>query len=183
MGGNDKAMMPLAGTTLLLRAAGRLRPQVSRLAVNGPFGDTALDDAPVIPDRIEGHQGPLAGIAAGLDWAQGLPATSHLATAACDTPFFPHDLVERLRQAASGGIAIARTAGRLHPTFALWPVTLASDLERHLASGGSRRLLDYAVRHGIIPVDFEAGRVDPFFNVNSPDDLVRARQIAREQDA
>lgn len=188
MGGVDKALLPLGGATLLARVAERLGPQCARLVLNAN-GDPerfAPHRLPVIADSIPDHPGPLAGILAGLDQASAWGARS-IVTAAADTPFFPPDLVARLQDsaAASGaGIALAASrdaAGdiRLHPTFGLWPVALREELRRDILEG-ARKVASWAQRHGSATAVFRSGAVDPFFNVNTPQDLARAQALLDE---
>src|SRR5690606_5403728 len=104
-----------------------------------------------------------------------------IVTAAADTPFLPRDLVARLRDAAvAKGVPIALAASpdeagapRRHPTFGLWPVALRDDLRAEL-SGGLRKIVLWADRHGAATTSFPAERFDPFFNVNTPEDMSRA---------
>jgi molybdopterin-guanine dinucleotide biosynthesis protein A len=113
-------------------------------------------------------------VLAGLDWAAGIGAAA-MATAAVDTPFLPQDLVVRLR--AAGLPAVARGAdGRLHPTFALWPVTLRDRLRAALARG-EHRVMAFARAEGAALAAFPDTIPDPFFNVNTPDDLARAETL------
>ena len=139
MGGGDKALLELAGRPLLAHVIERLAPQVDELVLNanGDPARFAQFGLPVVPDTVEGFAGPLAGVLAGMRWAA---ARGHqdVASAAGDTPFFPTDLVARL-QAARGDQPICMAATRdperglsEHPTFALWPVRLADDLEKSL---------------------------------------------------
>ena len=100
---------------------------------------------------------------------------------ACDTPFFPQDLTKRLSDALAGGaaaIAMAETPDGRHPTFALWPVALGDDLEASL-TGGVRKIIAWSDGHGCARVMFD-GATDPFFNVNTPDDMARAEIMVRE---
>lgn len=180
MGGRDKAMLTLAGEPLHARAARRLAPQVTSLALNANgdgnrFGDPGL---PVIRDDGEVGGGPLAGVLAGLRWAAVYdPVCAAIVTVPVDTPFFPDDLAEKLVAAAPRGdtIAVAASRGRLHPTVALWPVPVADDLAAHLAGGGSRRMTDFieAARHVTVAFPLDQGE-DPFFNLNTPADLAAA---------
>ena len=184
MGGGDKFLRPLGGRLLLAHVIERLRPQVAALAINANVDPARLESfgLPVIPDTLP-EMGPLGGVLAALRWAQESPREyRHVATVACDTPFFPHDLVAELRAAtdASENIVQARSGGRIHPTFALWPLSLAGKLEIFLRRQGPASMRAFAGgHHPATAVDFapEAGH-DPFFNINTPSDLEAAEQMA-----
>jgi len=183
MGGGDKGLLYLGTRTLLDHVIDRLSPQVADIALNanGDPARFAAQSLPVIADSVEGYAGPLAGVLAGLDWAATLGADS-IVTAAADTPFFPCDLVPRLQLAAEGmqhPLALAATPdprrGKArHPTFGLWPVALRDDL-RVALQDGMRKVVMWTDKHD--------GRVamfpdeDAFFNVNTPDDLIRAEAM------
>lgn len=180
MGGGDKGLLPLGGTPLLTHVIDRLKPQVAALALNAN-GDTARFkdfDLPVVPDSFTGFVGPLAGVLAGLDWAAG-EGGEYIVTAAADTPFFPADLVPRLILAAEESdkpIALARTEGGRHPTFGIWPVRLRDDL-RSALNDGMRKVVAWTDKHGTAYADFPTTGFDPFFNVNTPEDLVEAEAL------
>lgn len=188
MGGGDKPLAPLAGRPLLQHGVARLSTQAGPLALNANgdparFGHFGL---PVVADTIEGFAGPLAGVLAGMEWAANAGAR-HIVTVAGDTPFFPGDLVARFVAAVAGqpeAVAVAASNGRRHPTFALWPVDLASDLRNALVDRNERRVAAFIDRHPHVEVDFPlqeaAGMAyDPFFNVNTPQDLQEAERLAR----
>ena len=180
MGGGDKGLIPLQGQPMLAHVIARLRPQVEELALNanGPPERFEAFGLKVLPDDLPQYPGPLAGVLAGMEWAASRGA-SHLLTAAADTPFFPQDLGSRLSKAGDFAIAASRDAeGALwqHPTFGLWPVALRQDLRQALL-GGLRRLRDWTEAHGAVIVEFE-GPSDPFFNVNTPEDLHIAEALA-----
>jgi molybdopterin-guanine dinucleotide biosynthesis protein A len=191
MGGGDKALRELGGAPLIGRVLARLRPQASPIAINAN-GDPARFGAlglPVIPDATADFAGPLAGVLAGLRWAAAAaPAARFIVTAACDTPFFPENLVPMLLAATGGAypsVALAASGGQVHPVFGLWPVALADDLAAALQSG-TRKVLHWVERHPHFTADFpfaEAGGrlVDPFFNANTPEELAEAESLlARE---
>lgn len=179
--GQDKARIRLGGAALLDRAARRLRPQVSALAVNanGPVLFSEGEELPVFSDLDAARAGPLGGVLAALDHTRrSRPAASHVATVPIDSPFFPDDLVARLGRAIDTPerIAVARSETGLHPVFALWPVALADDLAAWLAGGGALRVRSYLERHQarevtFPPVETPRGALDPFFNINTPADL------------
>lgn len=181
MGGGDKGLRLLAGQTLIAHVVGRLAPQVAALAIsaNGDSGRFAGFDLPVLGDSVAGQPGPLAGVLAGMDWAAGLGAT-HLASCAADTPFVPRDLVARLAVAGDFALAASADAGgvvRVHPVCGLWPVRLRDALRAAL-EGGARRVGDWAAAHGAVQVVFASDPFDPFFNVNTPQDLILAGRLA-----
>lgn len=170
MGGGDKGLRLLAGQTLLARITARLGPQVSVMALsaNGPAGRFAALGLPVLPDRM--GAGPLAGLLAGMDWAAARGDAAVIAVPG-DTPFLPEDLVARLQTAA---FAIAASGGVLHPTVGLWPVDLRAALRADLA-GGRRKMREFAHAHGAAIVDFPDASA--FFNINTPQDLIRAEAM------
>jgi len=186
-GGGDKGLLDLAGKPMLAHVLDRLAPQVGGLVINangdpGRFSRFGLD---VVPDSIGGFVGPLAGVLAGMRWAAGKGGRfKFIVTVSSDAPLLPRDLVARLvaaRAAHNGGIALASSAGELHPVIGLWPVELADDLETSLTQG-VRKVLHWTDRHGTYGVDFDlvevAGRrVDPFFNANTPEELDEVRAL------
>ncbi|WP_298839338.1 molybdenum cofactor guanylyltransferase MobA [uncultured Roseobacter sp.] len=182
MGGGDKGLLELGGQTLLARVIDRLEPQVAAIALNAN-GDAARFDGyglTVLADSVTGFAGPLAGVLAGLDWAAEQGADT-IVTAAADTPFFPGDLVPRLLLASDGmehPLALAATpdperGSNRHPTFGLWPVALRSDLRAAL-EGGLRKVVLWTDKHGGQEAVFPVVGADPFFNVNTPEDLRQA---------
>lgn len=181
MGGADKALLEIDGRTLIHRVVTRLQPQVPTLAINS----NALDlfkAFPVIADDPAGYLGPLAGILTGLQWSATQGAT-HVATIACDTPFFPVDMVERFARYADGNdIVLASSRNRTHPVIGLWPVALAPDLRAFLSSSETLSVMAFVSGHRHHVVDFsgKASEPDPFFNVNTPDDLAAATKFARQ---
>ncbi|MEN8935164.1 molybdenum cofactor guanylyltransferase MobA [Planktotalea arctica] len=186
MGGGDKGRLMLQGRSLLEHARARLEPQVDALALNANGDPARFDDLglPVIADSIAGFAGPLAGVLAGLDWAAEKGADL-IVTAAADTPFFPCDLVPRFLQAGEGmthPLVLAASpdperARNRHPTFGLWPVALRDDLRAAL-EGGLRKVVQWTDQHGGREALFTNQPFDPFFNVNTPEDLARAEELS-----
>lgn len=186
MGGGDKSLLPLGRGCVLDQVVSRFGRQTAPLALsaNGDPARFARFGLPVLADTVTGFAGPLAGILTGLAWAVANTACEAIVTAAGDTPFLPRDLVERLTDAAGrnpGSIAVACSAGKRHPTFARWPTDCRDALRHFLVDEDNRRVSAFIDRHGFVEVDFlvpQAGHpIDPFFNINMPDDLVQAERL------
>ena len=180
MGGGDKGLLHLGQETLLQRVLDRLTPQVARVALNANGAHARFDafDMPVIADSLDNHPGPLAGVLAGLDWAAS-EGYETIVTAAADTPFFPLDLVPRLQLASEGmqhPLVLAVTDDGRHPTFGLWPVALRDDL-RDALQAGLRKVVMWTDQHDGRTAHFPGSNPDPFFNVNTPEDLATAEAM------
>ena len=184
MGGGNKALRLLAGETMLTHVIRRLKPQCDRLAINanGEAEQFQTYGLPVVPDSFAGFAGPLAGVLAGMEWA-GAEGADSVVSVSVDTPFLPHDLLHRLREARGrSGLAVAASAdptGQLrdHPTCALWPVALAGEVRAALESG-LHRIGQFAAAYDPGRAVFDSQPVDPFLNVNTPEDLARAARLA-----
>lgn len=184
MGGGDKGFEMLSGKPLIGHVIERVRPQVSELLI-GAGGDAARFDEfglPVIDDAIGGQAGPLAGILGGLEWlAVNRPAVEWLLTVPVDTPFLPADLATRLMRPIEDGeaqLTCARSGGRTHPVIGVWPVSLAGDLRRAMTDEDMRKVDLWTARHNIADVEFDTDPMDPFFNINRPEDMAAAEALA-----
>ena len=185
LGGGDKPLRILGGKPMLAHILDRLEPQVGTIAIsaNGDPARFAEYGLPVLAD--EGRQaGPLAGVLSGMIWAKA-ESRSKVLTVAGDTPFFPLDLAARLSEAVAGHadhVAVAASGGRRHPVFAMWPVSLQAELDGFLARSATFSVAAFLEQHRTTSVDFPmvsvAGKkLDPFFNVNTPEDLAEAEAV------
>jgi molybdopterin-guanine dinucleotide biosynthesis protein A len=186
MGGGDKALIDIGGAPILGRVLAQLQPACAQviLNANGDPARFASYRLAVVADGVPGFAGPLAGVLAGLDWAaQNRPELAWLASAPADCPFLPSDLVSRLHAAARAArlpLACARSGARRHPVVGLWPVALRGDLRHALLSEGLHKIETWTARHGVALADWPAEPIDPFFNVNTPEDVAEAeRRVAR----
>lgn len=186
MGGGDKALIRIGATTILDRVLERLSSSCAGVVLNanGDPARFARFGLPVVPDDVAGFAGPLAGILAGLTWvAQHRPSVEWVVSAPGDCPFLPRDLVSRLhaaRLAAGTPLACAQSGDWRHPVAGLWPVALRGDLRRALVEEGLRKIEIWTGRHGVALARWPAEPVDPFFNVNTPDDVREAERLVHD---
>lgn len=182
MGGGDKALRALGGSTILGRVLGRLATQVDTLLLNAN-GDASRfgSDIDVVPDTLPDMPGPLAGLLAGLDHvAAHFPEIGFVLTAPADCPFLPRNLAERLLAAiesCGSRAAYACSGGRSHPVVGLWEVGLREELRAALVVDDERRVGRWAGSVGAVAVEWPAVPYDPFFNVNTPEDLNEAERL------
>ena len=183
MGGGDKNLIDLGGKPLLRHVIDRCVPPgvPAVINANGDAGRYAGFDLPVVADVVEGFAGPLAGVLTGVEYAAAHhPQVTHVITLATDAPFLPRDLGMRLISAVDDGaqMAQAQSAGRRHPVFAIWPVSMAPALRNALVDEGIRKIDDFTARYDCAVVTFvppDEGAPDPFTNLNTPDDVDMAR--------
>ncbi|KQY98146.1 molybdenum cofactor guanylyltransferase [Pseudolabrys sp. Root1462] len=186
MGGGDKALIKIGRSTILDRVLATLSGQCIDIVINANgdparFADTGCV---VVPDSLPDFPGPLAGILAGLDWLAAQDnGIEWLLSAPGDCPFLPDDLVERLHEArrrmgAGMPLACARSGEWRHPVVGLWPLALRADLRKAVTEEGVRGVEVFTARHGIAIADWPDQPVDPFFNVNTSDDVAKAQAIA-----
>ncbi|NJN40092.1 MAG: molybdenum cofactor guanylyltransferase [Gammaproteobacteria bacterium] len=170
MGGVDKGLQTLRGKPMVAWVLERLAPQVDEVIVNANQNEAAYArfGHPIVPDRIGGFAGPLAGLQAGLEAA----AHPLVVTVPCDSPFLPHYLVARLREAmqrSGADLAVAKTGTQAHPVFSLVRVAVLPGLTRFLEDGGRKIDAWYAaLAVAEVPFDDEA---DAFSNINTREEL------------
>ncbi len=173
MGGVDKGLQVHDGMPLAMHAVLRLSPQVGEMMINANRNLGAYESmgAAVWPDVLPDHPGPLAGFLTGLERCE----TPFLVTVPCDSPCFPHDLVQRLAaglEADDAELAMAATQEdgelRLQPVFSLMRTSVLESLVRFTGSG--KRKIDAwtaTLRTATVPFD-DAGA---FVNANTLDEL------------
>jgi molybdopterin-guanine dinucleotide biosynthesis protein A len=163
-----------------------LSGQVQGMVINANgdasrFADTGLD---VVADSVPDFAGPLAGILAGLDYLAAQDnGIEWLLSVPGDCPFLPDDLTARLHEArrkigAGVPLACARSGEWRHPVVGLWPLALREDLRKALTVEGLHKIEIWTARHGVAIADWPDQPVDPFFNVNTPEDAAKAEKIA-----
>ena len=191
MGGGDKGLLMLGKTTIIERVIDKILPQVGSLAININGDSSRFPEykLPIIPDSIKGYLGPLSGILAGMEWAFK-NGNRYIATVAADTPFLPDDLIKRLHAMVKSknlniGIAASRILSGddvfIHPTFGIWEVALKDDLRDALAND-TRKIMFWAKKFKLDYYYFDTSDKlsDPFFNINTPDDLEEAKYRLKE---
>jgi molybdenum cofactor guanylyltransferase len=181
MGGREKSFIELDGVTLIERVSSRIAFQVHDVVINanGDPSRFAKLDHVVITDLIHEVGTPLAGLHAALSFGSD-DGYDAVLTVPSDSPLLPLDLVSRLKLAGEiTGAAHARSGGQDHYLTGLWTTAMAKPLERLIRENNLRRVQDFAAKAKAEKTVWAALPHDPFFNINTPEDLKTAELIAR----
>lgn len=170
--GGAKAERLLGGRRLIDHAIDWALRQSDAVALaTAPGSSLEAAGLPCLVDQ-SAEIGPIAALASAMRFAAEL-GRPRVMLVACDTPFLPDDLVNRLGAAlGESGAALPRWASRLHPLAGLWttePVGVTAWID-----GGGRSLWGYAEHAGLVMVDWPAEGADPFANINTVSDLAAA---------
>ena len=187
---NDKAFLSISNQTLLEIVVGRLQRQTQQVAINTNSNNPKYTQLglPILTDEIGGFLGPLAGIFTAMKWANDM-GYKKVATVAVDTPLFPKNLLKELyRKMKAGNCDIVFAASSsdhkqkkvLHPVFGLWKTYLFEDLRKELEKG-MRKVTLWSEGHRASYVCFSNERLDPFFNVNTPQDIVLLKEYLKDK--
>lgn len=184
MGGGDKTMRMVGGRAILDHVTERFSSQCEfvLLNANGDPSRFSSFHLPVIPDSVPGYRGPLAGVLAALNWtADHRPGVEWVVSVSGDCPFLPRDLVRRFHEAVSkesAQLAVAASAGQVHPVIGLWCVDLRHELEHALLVEEIRKIDRWTSQYRTATVYWSAEPVDPFFNTNTLEELAEAERLA-----
>ena len=183
LGGGDKCLRSLEKEIILDKILQKILPQNKSIILNanGDPDRFSKYSFPIIQDTMDGYLGPLVGILSGMEWVRkNQKNKKYIVSIATDTPFFPYNLVEKLYSTAIARpekIICASWQGRKNPVFAIWPISLIHDLRKDILSG-SRKIDSWTYKYGVYAINFISPN-DPFFNINTPEDLKLANEMVR----
>ena len=183
MGGGIKSLLEFNNKNIFDRILEKLKPQIDKIIINTNLNEEkfAKYQLPIIKDLKEGYLGPLAGIHSAMSWSiEHIPEVEWLITLPGDTPFIPHDLISKFQNKISKNLKIilAQSNKHTHPIIGAWHISLFMSLDRHL-NKGTRKILTWAKLHSIDYINYNYQKYDPFFNINTKDDLEKAINIEK----
>ncbi len=181
LGGKGKALVKIAGSSMIDLVINRINNQVSPLVINTRDRTQILSDKyKHIEDflKVDGGAGPLSGILSAIKWAKqhfnGVRKDSgYVLTVPIDCPFIPSNLLEKLYYPLYTDyfdVVVASSNGNIHPVIALWSIKLDKPLEEAL-SNGIRKIDFFTSSYKVKVINWEFKDFDPFFNVNNYDDI------------
>tara|TARA_B110000196_G_scaffold235695_1_gene204191 strand:- start:245 stop:898 length:654 start_codon:yes stop_codon:yes gene_type:complete len=184
MGGGIKSLIKFNNKLIFDRILQRLKPQINKIFINCNNEEIKLKkyDIPIVKDQKKGFLGPLAGIHAGMKWIKNNERNINwLISIPGDTPFIPTDLVDQLvnKTSKKSKIVLIKSKNKIHPSIGLWHIDLFNDLNISLDEG-TRKILTWAEKHPLEYINYSYKSYDPFFNINSKNDLKDASLIEKK---
>ena len=180
MGNKNKLLATINNKSLLEITSNLVKNQLNRVIINSNiqvYSNNKLNFE-IVPDEIDGYLGPLSGIFSAMKWSRkNFPECQWIASFPVDSIFFPDNFVDVMisKIKKETQIVCAKSNGRIHPVFALWSIVLVNDLEKALVKDGIRRIDEWTKRYNLEIVNFKFKKLDPFFNINTFDDLEKAK--------
>jgi len=181
--GRDKLFLRLNNKTLVEHTIDKVKKYLKHIIIITDKDDKIFSEQNLVTvkDCIEGNLGPLVGILTAMKWAkEHLSNCSWVASFPCDTPFFPETIVQKFIEDSKQNQSLllcASSHGRKHNIFGLWSLTLYDKLYDDLTKNNIRKVQDWTEKHQIKNLEFDFKAYDPFFNINTPEDLKKATEL------
>jgi len=180
----DKLFLNLNSKTLIEHTIDKVKKHFKQLIIitNNKNEFFAKNNLITVKDCIEGQLGPLVGILTAMKWAkENSPKCSWIASFPCDTPFFPESIISKFIEESKKKeslILCASSHGRQHNIFGLWSTDLHDKLYNDLVNNKIRKVQDWTKANNIKNLEFEFKDYDPFFNINTSEDLEFAKKLS-----
>ena len=182
--GKDKLFLELNNKKLIEHTIDKVKKYLKKVIIitNQDNEFFSKNNLTTVKDCVEGQLGPLVGILTAMKWAkENLNKCSWIATFPCDTPFFPESIIKSFIEESEKKeslILCASSHGRKHNIFGLWSLDLYDKLKDDLINKKVRKVQDWTEKNKIKNLEFKFKDYDPFFNINTEEDLAVAKKIS-----
>ena len=179
--GQNKSMVKLGNKTLLEHILYKIKSKFSKIIIVS--NENKIKDFTVIKDCIEGQLGPLVGVLSAMKWIKKNNFSySWVATFPCDTPFFNISIIDEFKKASKlndSYLYFVKTEEKRHNIFGLWSIKLIETLEEDITKNDYRKVEKWADKIGVKTINVSYDNIDPFFNINTKEDLIEAKKILK----
>ena len=177
--GQNKSEVKLGSKTLLEHTLNKIKSKFNKIIIVS--NKDLVKNYTVIDDCIEGQLGPLVGVLSAMKWIKKNNFSySWVATFPCDTPFFNISIIDEFTKASKSNdsyLYFAKTKEKRHNIFGLWSLKLADTLEEDIIKNNYRKVEKWADKVGVKTINVSYDNADPFFNINTKEDLIEAKKI------
>ncbi|MDA9062349.1 molybdenum cofactor guanylyltransferase [Candidatus Pelagibacter sp.] len=183
--GEDKNHKKLGDKTLLEHVLSKISNRFEEILIvsSHSLDVKKIKNVIIVPDCFDDF-GPLAGVLSGMKWVkENQKSYQWIATFPSDTPFFDTSIIEEYRKRIKLNDSLLyfiKSNNKRHNIFGLWSLELLETLEDDLINNSFRKVEDWANKIGVKTIDFETKKFDPFFNINTKEDLEEAKKILKE---
>jgi molybdopterin-guanine dinucleotide biosynthesis protein A len=184
--GKDKLFLEFNNKKLIEHTIDKVKKYLKRVIIitNQDNEFFFKNNLTTVKDCIEGQLGPLVGILTAMKWAkENLRKCLWIATFPCDTPFFPESIIKNFIEESEKKeslILCASSHGRKHNIFGLWSLDLYDKLKDDLINKKVRKVQDWTEKNKIKNLEFKFKDYDPFFNINTEEDLEFAKKLSKK---
>jgi len=181
--GRDKSLIKLNGKTLIEHTTIKVKKFLPNLIIisNENKNEIMKYGIDLVNDCLSKNQGPLIGIMTAMKYIKDNKKNfDWIATFPCDTPFFPELLIKKFidnSKSKKSLLYFASSKGQRHNVFGLWSLKLYDKLHNDIVNKNSRKVEDWAEQNDVQRIEFSFEKDDPFFNINTEEDLIKAKEL------
>tara|TARA_X000001036_G_scaffold186568_1_gene175906 strand:- start:739 stop:1344 length:606 start_codon:yes stop_codon:yes gene_type:complete len=182
--GEDKSQVKLDGKLLIDYILNEIISEFKEILIvsNNQINFKHSDTISMISD-LKKDQGPLGGVLSAMKWVkESNKDYKWISTFPVDTPFFKKKILQNFLSEINleeGKLFFIKSNNTRHNIFGVWSIDLMDKLEEDL-NNGERKVELWANSVGVKVIDMEFLNEDPFFNINSKEDLEKARKIKND---
>ena len=179
--GEDKSQVKLNNKSLIDHILSEILTEFKELLIvsNNSIEFNKSEKISIISD-FKNNLGPLGGVLTAMKWIKDNNKDYHwISTFPTDTPFFKNQILKDFHDKINlknGKLFFIKSNNTRHNIFGLWSIDLADKLEKDLENG-DRKVEDWANKVGVNIIDMQFEKNDPFFNINTKEDLEKAKDI------
>ena len=181
--GEDKSQVKLNNKSLIDHILSEILTEFKELLIvsNNPIEFNKSENISVISD-FKNNLGPLGGVLTAMKWIKDNNKDYQwISTFPTDTPFFKKQILKDFHDKINlknGKLFFIKSNNTRHNIFGLWSIDLADKLKKDLENG-DRKVEDWANKVGVNIIDMQFEKNDPFFNINTKEDLKKAEEILK----
>jgi len=181
--GKDKSKVKLNGKILLEHTLDKIKSKFNTIVIVS--NSRIVKDYIVIKDCIDGQLGPLVGVLSAMKWIkENNYSEEWVITFPCDTPFFNISIIDKFAEVSKLNDSLlyfVKSKEKRHNIFGLWSLKLIKTLEKDIIEHKHRKVEEWANKIGVKTINISYKEIDPFFNINTKEDLVKAEKILKMQ--